>query len=985
VRGDATIQKGKEGTSRRLRLETPNSPDERTSAFRHSEKLNERRELVDRFPGERAVTHDRARPETDVTATSPKEQAKDELPTELERVRRSDVEAKEEDEVADETETDKTTKLADRRNLKRVDKADEIDRSLLSKYYLPESIDEFLPNVIPGPDDSFVPPAWLMKAVQEVAASEVQTPLAPPIRFDLSDDSVKFNSELLKESDLDLEKFLAKHQQTTLNFGSEFRPIGDLRKILGSHPNFDFFSDILANGMDYRFTEELSEDQRKEELAAMMKRGNHKSVQEDSEAVAALLAKDVLQGFSLPVSPDLVPSLAHAMVQPAGVVKQFSLQEDGLRVLKRRLTQDLSFPLTTPSASVNKRIDMDAYVEMIYGWCLSRLIHFIVALRLAFPLLRIFIMKYDYSDAYRRVAHSPSAAAQSVIIFARVAYIALRLTFGGSPNPPTWCAFSEMVTDLSNEIPLCEEWDHETLRSPDQPETPSPSLLPDEVPIARAMPMAVQIPTNVTARSDSFIDDLIRVFLDTPWNRARQPHAVPLAIHVTSRPHAGDAEPIKRRELMSKPKLIAEGGPAEDQIVLGWTLNTRSLLVILPCDKFEAWSCDLKEIIDKRRSTFGQLETTIGRLNHAAYIIPLSRHFLNRIRLRLKVRKHKNQALSLTQDEIDDFELWVAFLTQAKMGISMNQITIRQPTKICWSDSCPFGIGGFLLSGRAWRIRIPDSSPLYGLDIANNVLEFLGMVVTIWLVLIECAETGSEQDCILALGDNTSAIGWLFKSGKLPSDSPYYKAVQIIARKLARLVTGSSHCLAGQHLKGDKNTVSDLLSFAGDTRGEPHPLAPDYPSDFVLTERFHSFIPQLVPAGFNISPLPSELSYFIIQVLQTLESSLTPSKSQPTKRKTDSGAVGSRSAPSPVSSLTLSSLSYSSGKQSSSCARFCPSTEWRTGAQQEPFLASVRAPWFRQLCAMPQAIWLRRSGVVSNGAPFTSKEAPSYSPPSGLF
>jgi hypothetical protein len=239
------------------------------------------------------------------------------------------------------------------------------------------------------------------------------------------------------------------------------------------------------------------------------------------------------------------------------------------------------------------------------------------------------------------------------------------------------------------------------------------------------------------------------------------------------------------------------------------------------------------------------------------------------------------------------------------------------------------------------------------------------MMVTIWLVLIECDETKSEQDCILALGDNTSAVGWLFKRGKLPFDSPHYKPVQLISQKLARLVTDSSHCLASQHIKGKKNTVSDLLSFAGATRGEPHPLAPDYPSDLVLTERFHSCMPQLVPAGFDISPLPSKISCFIIQVLQTLESSLTQSKNQPTKRKTESDADGSCSVPRQVSTLTLSSLDCSSLKLSSSCARFSPSAKWQIGVQQEPFLASVRAPWFRQLCAMPQAIWLRRSGKRS--------------------
>jgi hypothetical protein len=98
-----------------------------------------------------------------------------------------DVEAKKEDETADEKETNKATKVADRRNLERVDKADEIDRNLLSKCYLPESIDEFIPNVVPGPHDSFIPPAWLTHAIKEVAELEApRTPLAPPIRFDSS-------------------------------------------------------------------------------------------------------------------------------------------------------------------------------------------------------------------------------------------------------------------------------------------------------------------------------------------------------------------------------------------------------------------------------------------------------------------------------------------------------------------------------------------------------------------------------------------------------------------------------------------------------------------------------------------------------------------------------------------------------------------------------------------------------------------------------
>jgi hypothetical protein len=906
--------------------------------------------------------------------------------TELPPATASDIQAEsnEEGTVGPEKASTKQERVAERRNRERVERADAVDQKLLSKY-LPPTPAEFLPNKIPGPDDSFTPPAWLMGAIEEVMVAEVQIPNAPPVRFDLSKEAIQHNTGLLADCNLDLHKLLSQHQDTTLGFGSEFRPVDQMKKILGQHPNFDFFSEVLTNGMTYRFKDELSEDQRKAEMEAMIQRGNHQSVKEDSVEVAKLLAKDVLHGFSLPVHPDIVPNIAKAMVQPTGVVKQFLLQEDGSRILKQHLTQDLSFPLTFRDASVNSRIDMDAYTEMIYGWCLTRIIHFIVALRLAYPLLPIFIVKYDYSDAYRRIAHAPSAAAQSIIIFAGVAYIALRLTFGGSPNPPTWCAFSEMVTDLSNEIPLCTEWDHTTLRSPAQPETPAPVLFPANVPLAQAMPMAVTIPTTVTARTDSFIDDLIRIFLDTPLNRAREPHAVPLAIHVTSRPHTGNSEPVKGRGLLSAPKLEAEGTPEEAQLVLGWLLNTRILQIILPFDKYEAWSSDIRTIWEAKRAKFGELESTLGRLNHVAYIIPLARHFLNRLRLRIRQRQHKNQELSLNHEELADLDLWLFFLSKAHNGISLNRVTVRQPSKICWSDSCPYGIGGFLLSGRAWRIRIPRSSPIYGVDMANNVLEFLGMMVTVWLVILECKEQCSEQDCILALGDNTSAIGWLYKSSRLVPGSPYYEPVQLIARKLARLIIDSTHCLASQHIKGEQNTVSDLLSYAGAVRGYSHPLAPDFPSDPVLTARFHLHLPQLIPAGFAISPLPNEIFSFVILALQTIESSWTRNKKKPTKSETESGVDGSPSAQPPALKLTPSSLSYSTAKPSSSSDPFSPSTEWLTGVLQAPFLASVRAPWFCQLCAMPQAIWLRRFGATSNQAPFTSREAPSYSPPSGPF
>jgi hypothetical protein len=138
----------------------------------------------------------------------------------------------------------------------------------------------------------------------------------------------------------------------------------------------------------------------------------------------------------------------------------------------------------------------------------------------------------------------------------------------------------------------------------------------------------------------------------------------------------------------------------------------------------------------------------------------------------------------------------------------------------------------------------------------------------------------------------------------------------------------------------------------------------------------------LIPEAFEISPLPSEISSFLIRALQTIKSSWIQSKRKPTRKRTMPGDDGPPSVPPQDSSITLSSLSYKASNASSSSDLFSPSTEWLTGVRMEPFLASVRAPWFRGLCEMPQAIWLRRSGVTLNKALFTSRGAPSYSPPS---
>ena len=757
---------------------------------------------------------------------------------------------------------------AQSRNRQRISTRNSQDETTIRKFhYLPSEVPSFFPEPVDAPNDCFIPAPSFLQNLKKVHHTPVDPPAKPPFRFDTSEEALRHNAEVLSSADFDLERVLLDHQSTTLGFGSEFRPPDQLSAVFGQHPLLPKLILLVTCGMDYRFHRQLTEEERVSEMWAILERGNHKSAQENSAHVRKLLGTDVLRGFSLPLPVEVIPKLPGAMVQPLGMVTQSTIDEEGKRIPKLRLTHDLSFSATVDDASVNDRVDMSQYAEMVYGYCLPRILHWIVSLRRDNPNCRILLAKYDYSDAYRRMALSALAAPQSIAVFQDIAYLALRLTFGGSPNPAAFCTLSEMVADLANEILSDPSFDPSDfpLEGIDDLEAPEMDEK-DTRPFAQAAKMAVRVHTHIAAKVDAFIDDLIAVFLDIPAYREKAHFAVPTAIHCTSRPLHPTDEPLPRRPNLSQSKLQAEGTPGERQDVLGWTLDSRALLVSLPHDKYLAWDLNLRAMLASKQTTFAELESTVGRLNHAAHVIPLARHFLNGLRSHLQPRRHPTKVIRLHAEDCRLIRLWRELLKKSTEGISMNRLVIREPSKIVFSDSCPFGLGGFLLDGRAWRIRIPTASPLYGLQIANNFLEFLAMTVNIWLQLVEL-DDNTESECILALGDNTSAIGWLWRTSKISEDSVYFKVVNMIANKLARIIIDSPHCLASQHFPGQLNTVSDYLSFEGETRGKKHPLAWDCPPDDVLTQRFHSYLPQLIPENFDIVPLPAEISSWIMQVL----------------------------------------------------------------------------------------------------------------------
>jgi hypothetical protein len=138
--------------------------------------------------------------------------------------------------------------------------------------------------------------------------------------------------------------------------------------------------------------------------------------------------------------------------------------------------------------------------------------------------------------------------------------------------------------------------------------------------------------------------------------------------------------------------------------------------------------------------------------------------------------------------------------------MSLNLISFRHPSYICWSDACPTGIGGYDHLGNAWRLAIPSAFQ-NAVKNQNNCLEFLASIITVWQPIIN--KHTNEEECFLSLGDNTSSVGWLHKANTDNSNNlPLFTA----SRKYARLLLASHSCLYSQHIPGISNGVADVLS-----------------------------------------------------------------------------------------------------------------------------------------------------------------------------
>ena len=308
-------------------------------------------------------------------------------------------------------------------------------------------------------------------------------------------------------------------------------------------------------------------------------------------------------------------------------------------------------------------------------------------------------------------------------------------------------------------------------------------------------------------------------------------------------------------------------------------------------------------------------------------------HFLSRVR-DLMWRAKNRRSIKLNSDCAEDLELMLKFLGRARTGVSMNLVAYRLPTHIFISDACPHGIGGFAHHGRAWRWYLPAQLRFRA---SINLLEHLASIVGPWIDILE--GNIHSGDCSLSLGDNTTSVGWAYKSNfselYLEGDDIEEAAVRReVCRHHASLCLEHEIKEYSQWFPGRHNNVADSLSRDDDR------------TDAELTRILTESLPSQTPPRFSIRPLPSVIISWLTSLLRRL-----PSKPQLSERHTRTKIGHGRGGSCTASQSESNRISSSSDSQDLNASHSWDVSPWLCvrGDSRD----RVMTPWLRAQSEVP--------------------------------
>ena len=219
------------------------------------------------------------------------------------------------------------------------------DNAPQDTYWMPSDPDDIFPCTVNPPPYDQSPRPLLLRLLQAIAKKREQTPAASPFIHERTQAAAEHNSQIIASHGYDLERCFKHHQDSLLSPGSEFRHPDHLQHLLGRHGLWPRLYQTLTNGASYPLKAIPFEPARLQENEAMIKRGNHKSASQDKTTLHKHIDKDVTKGYAIPITVETARKIKNSRIAPVGIQKQWTINAQNQRVIKKRLTHDQSFSL----------------------------------------------------------------------------------------------------------------------------------------------------------------------------------------------------------------------------------------------------------------------------------------------------------------------------------------------------------------------------------------------------------------------------------------------------------------------------------------------------------------------------------------------------------------------------------------------------------------------------------------------------------------
>ena len=139
-------------------------------------------------------------------------------------------------------------------------------------------------------------------------------------------------------------------------------------------------------------------------------------------------------------------------------------------------------------------------------------------------------------------------------------------TLWGGSCPSEFVVLADVITDTTNDLLECEQWDHETVYSELADKVPGEKYLSDDIPFHQAKETDVELEASDHGRADVYVDDIITVAVDIKDNLQRVTRAPITVMHTVADNSTLNKTTIKRKDIVADDKMETEGAVEEEKI-----------------------------------------------------------------------------------------------------------------------------------------------------------------------------------------------------------------------------------------------------------------------------------------------------------------------------------------------------------------------------------------------------------------------------------